>query len=689
MIAVWLSMALAAPFDDLTAEAQQIAVRRDDLEVAVATRAGFDTASREDALFTEALAALQVGDPATAAMGFHVLVNLGSTRSGLVSDAEWHLARALEAMGLHELAARRFQALVDAEHPLADLALADLIQLRATHGPPAAFAEVYARGVDANRVRPTDEFTYVLGRAQYDMAAYDVADGIFASIPATSPFYVRAQYVRAVIDLRADDLDAALVRFEQLAFTPSPVAAERLAGELAALAVARIHFHRKDFDAAGDWYGRIASLESVLDDSLVESIWTTVALEDWGTTLLSFGYFHHLRPDHRDAGRMRVLEGHVLYKMGRHDEAEVAYERVRDLYRSVLERLELLDPTAPRTVRLLEEPTRWRAGVGLPPRWALLDVLDQEGVPEGLRLQADVHWLEDEIASIAELLRELTDALSTEGAIGRFQIFRQEIDSQVDLLIQLRIRALQEEVEQLERLGVVSRRRASEVEARLASAFQDAIDAGIARSLAFTRVGELRADRRALRRQLALQDDPSIRIQLDAIEDELRSLEALRLRPARPAAAFAELVALQREVEQLRGDGYDPSIADALHADLDVQLAETTVIRDRIDADEREARQPILDTIAREQAQLPALRDELAQRSADVERVWTARFAAGVDAVSTDVEDALMQAEAGLGDVVWLALLDTRDRIEAVQAEQQQATTAMEDLFRSLRMRGE
>lgn len=689
MILTLLALAFAGPIDDLSSEADLLGERRAELLDAIETRGGFDTGAREVELFERALTELLIGDPAEAAMGFYVLLNMGSTDAELVMDSEWYLAESMAAMGFHELAAQRFQALADGSHPFKNQALAELIRLRADHGPAEAFREVYERGLAANRIRPTAEFSYVLGRAQYDLGNAIEARRVLSEVEAGTDYFVRARYVMAVMDLQADDLESARAGFEFLADLPTTVTAEKLATELAALAVARIHFHRKSFDDAGDWYGRVATLESVLDDSLVENIWTQVALEDWGATLLSFGYFHHLRPDHHDAGRMRVLEGHVLYKMGRHSEAEVAYERVRDLYRSIIERMNLLDMTDVTTVQLLREPDRWQPGRGLPPKWALLDFLDQEGVVEGLALQADIHWLVDELEAIEELLRAIGDALSTNGAIGRFQIYRQEADTQVDLLVQLRLRLLVAEVGGLVRAGILSRKRGDALIVELENDLHQRVATSVARSDRFTRIGELRADRRTLLAQLVVQEVEATRAQVQAVEGELVRLERDRRGPAYTQAEFEQLAALRARVTGLRAPGYDAGPADALHSRLDVELRDSLAARARVDADEAAARAPIVQILETETRQLAAFQSELVDRSADVAEVWHERAESGRTAVTTYVSDGLMQAEAGLGDVVWLALLDTRDRVESVQDEQRQAITAMEALFQMLRERGQ
>lgn len=685
-----LLTALAGPtVDDLDAELRLLEARQEELVTAVETRGGFDSAARELEVFQEALYAFLIEDHATAAMGFHVLLNMGTTDPVLIEDAEWYLAASFERMGFHEVAATRLAEMAGSSHPLRDDALAALVRLRAEVGPADAFRDVYQRALQSQRIRSTPELTYVLARAQYDLGDLDEARRVLAEVPADSSHGVRARYMLGVVHLRKGEVDAALDLFERLSGASATLQVEAHARDLASLAVARIHFDRKEHDAAADWYGRVAGLESVLDPSLVESIWNQVSLEDWGSTLLAFGYLEHVRPGHRDAGRMRLLEGHVLYRMGRQAEAEATYERVRELFESIVERLELLDMEAPDTIALLREPERWRPGEGLPPKWALDDLVDVEGVDAALAMRSDALWVERELEECEALVREITDALSTDGAIGRFQIYRQEVDAQLDSVLRLRVLLMQDEAERLYLAGAISRKRANELLDALEMDLGRVVSGGSIRADRYTRVGELRADRRALRAQLEVQEVTGTRVQLQAVEAELRALEAERKAPPWAPAELDRLEGRRAELRALRNDGFDGGVVDLLHTELDLQVEATASLRSRIDRDEASARIPIEATLHTEAQRIAAIGDGLDGMQGRVAGVWAERSSSAVASVTADVMDGLMQAEAGLGDVMWLRLLDTRDAIEAAQETHRRDLERLEATFDHLRTRGQ
>lgn len=685
-----LAVCLAGPVEDLGAQVDVLEARRGELLEAVETRGGFDSGAREVEIFERSLYAALLGEPAEAAMGFHVLLHMGSTDEMLLQDAEWYLAAALQDMGFHELAATRLSAIADApSHPLRQPALSALVRLRAEHGPPEAFAAIYQRAVEANRIRPTSEMTYTLGKARYDLGDVEEARRILATVAPGSTHAIRAGYLEAVMDLKEGDLERARLQFVGLADAPATLTVEEMARDLAALAVARIHFHRKELDASSDWYGRVASRESVLDESLVENIWNLVSIEDWGATLLAFGYFHHIRPGHADSGRMRLLEGHVLYKMGRDDDAEVVYERVRDLFDSIVVRLDGFPMEDERSVRLLGDLDRWMPGEGLPPRWALEDLVESQGVGKALELRTDVVWLDEQMAVCEQLVREIADALSSNGAIGRFQIYRQEIDSQLDELVQLRVHLLKAEAEALVLSAAISKKRGTALQHRLDDALDALVGLHTARSDRFTKVGELRGDRRAFKAQLAAQEVPATRRMLEAVEAELTDLEDRRRAPPFTAEQLGRVDDLVADLHSLRNTAFQGEAFDALHERLDLQIAEAAGVRRRVDAEEAGARIPIEATLHTEVERLGRLRVELEGTSDEVEDVWDERSAAGLEEVRLAVLDGLMQAEAGLGDVVWNRLLDTRDRKEALAKTQREELAHLETLFRQMRDRAQ
>lgn len=690
MILALLGAAFASPLDDLATEAAIVEQARNELGQALETRGGFDTRNREAQLFDTAALAFMIGDPAEAAMGFRVFLSLGSDDPTLVHAAEYLLPQSFEQMGFFEQAAEAYERVASSDHPLRDDALAMLVRLRAEVGPPEAFAEVYERAASSERILATPELTYVLGKARYDLGELDEADRVLAQIPPSSSHGVRSAYLRAVIRLRADDVEEARKRFEQIASLAPTTAAETEAWDLAQLAVARIDFDRGDHPLASDGYAALAGRASVLDATLVETLWTQVALEDWGAALLSFGYFHRLRPDHPDAGRMRLLEGHVLYRMGRLDEAEVAYDRVAGLFDSVIARIELLDLQDPDTLPLLRDPaTTWTAGAGLPPRWAL-DVLgDAPGLERSLAMWSDGLWVGEQIDEAAELAQEVADALSNGGAIGRFQIYRQEADDQLASLVQLRLRVLLDEVDQLVSQGGVSRRRARELAEPIADELARQIDAGAERAERYTRIGALRGDRRSLRAQLRLREIPETRVLLNVLEAELAALEAQRKRPVFDEAGLAAIAAFREPVLAVVPPSITADAHEALYDLIDLQVDITGRLRERIDQEEVAARLSIESTLAAEVRALGAMEGEVDQVAERVAGVWQTSAERAVAHVEERMADARMQALVGLGDIAWQRLLDVRDEMDALREERQEELDDLERRFRLLRTRGQ
>lgn len=689
MILTLVGALAAMPIDQVAEEIDQVEVARDELGRMVDLRGGFDTAEREEQLFEAAATAFVLEDWSEAAMGFRVFLHLGSRDPTLVHAAEYLLPRCFEGMGFLEQAAAGYEQLAHGTHPLRDDALGSLVRLRSEMGPPEAFAAVFEEASRTARLRPTPALTYVLGRAHYELGQLTEAEAVLRSVPIDSTHGLRAAYLRGVLQLRGGEVDGARARFEGLAGLEPELPVEQHVRDLARLAVARIDMDRGDYERASEGYAALAGQDSVLDQSVVESLWNQVVLEDWSSALLAFGYLQHSHPDHREAGRMRVLEGHVLFRMGRDVEAEASWERVVGLFDSIVERLELLDLDDADTVELIQDPTGWRPHRGLPPVWALRELGQAPGFQEVLDLRGDALWIEAERAEAEAMVAEVADALSSGGAIGRFQLYRQEADDQLGSLVKLRLRVGLDEAETLYRAGVISRKRARELSAPLMEELGRQVEAGAVRAERFVRIAELRADRRELRTQQRLQRLEATEALIGALEAELRALEEERRRPLFDALQLAAVASLAEPLREARVPEVGMEAHDALVERVDAEIARTAMLRERIDADERAARRSIQATLEAETRSLRAMEDEVVQTAGRVEQIWTDSATNARRFVADRLLDARVQAEAGLGDVAWQRLLETRERIGAVQDEQRTALAELEQRLLMLRTRGE
>ncbi len=686
MIVAWLT-ALAAPaIEDVELQLGLLEDRRAELVRAVETRAGFERHARELALYEEALYAYLVGDPAEAALGFHVLLHLGSADPSLRDDALWYLAKSYQKMGFHELAAERLEQIASSAHPLRDEALVALVQLRAEAGPPEAFRDVYERSIRNARIRSTSALQYQLGKALYTLEQFQDAEQVLRTVSFGGSHGIRARYVRGVIALRSGDRPGAQQHFIAASEAFPVSEAERHARDLAILAVARLHHAEGAYREAAAWYGRIGPDSKVLDQASVEGVWTQVALEDWGEALLRLGYLRHLLPHHRERARLQFLEAEVLHERGDLDGAEVGYGRSAAHLESVVERLQLLDLDAISTERLLLDPLRWRPGEGLPPPWALGDLVDADGFMPALVARRGARWVREQLDATRRLVVEIREALDGGGAVGRFQVYRQEVDAQLDVLLQLRVAVLLHEVDRLVQSGGIGRREAKAQRERLEGELERLVERTAARAERYTRVGELRADRRALRRQLEVQEVEATRTLLRAVEAELFRLEEQRRALPYTAEELAASEALRASIHGLRPADL-PLEPSPLHPWIDQQIEEVAALRQQIDAAEEAALRDIDATLDDEVQRLEAIERVLIPTEQRVARMWTERSRAGRAAVVEAIAVDAARAEGRLGDVAWARLLETRDRIERLQEERQRLEERLERRYRYLRLR--
>jgi tetratricopeptide (TPR) repeat protein len=297
----------------------------------VRNEAGFSSEVREKRLFEDALYAYFLEDWQRAAMGFHVLVNLGTTDGVLLQDSEWYLADSLYQLGFIEMAADEFTAVAgDARHPFRDDALERLLLLYAEHGPPEAFERTYARGRAEQRLRTNTRLTYTLGRARYVRGDVEQALGVFEQVPPASGWYVRAQYHAGVCELRLGRVLAARKRFESLSELEVETPFERWAQDLSQLAVARVLLELDDPDAASLWYLRVRPDSPVIAEARQEIAWAWIRADEPLAALDALERFRRVHPEDPGVGRTRVLTGHVFFDQALYEQAEEQYAVVAD-----------------------------------------------------------------------------------------------------------------------------------------------------------------------------------------------------------------------------------------------------------------------------------------------------------------------------------------------------------------------
>ncbi len=304
---------------------------RAELSGKVRLEAGFASEVREKQLFEDALYAYLLEDWPEAAIRFHVLANLGTTDGVLLQDSEWYLADSLYQMGFIEMSAREFTAVAgDSSHPFRDDALERLLLLYAEHGPAEAFERTYQRALAEQRLRVNTRLTYTLGKSRYLLGHVDEALPVFERVPATSEWFVRAQYFAGVCEIRLGRLEAAKARFQQIADDELSNPFEQWAQDLSQLAVARLLIELGEPEEASLWYLRVRADSPVIDEARQEIAWAWIRAEQPLAALDALERFRRAHPDHPAVGESRVLTGHVYFDETLYHQAEQEYFVVAD-----------------------------------------------------------------------------------------------------------------------------------------------------------------------------------------------------------------------------------------------------------------------------------------------------------------------------------------------------------------------
>lgn len=255
-----------------------------------------------------------------------------------VQRAQFHLARALEHLGLHQAALDVFDEIVQrgAEHAYFAQTLPWLASLSQSLPEPAGIARRvgaydvrYIDAFDHDDTRSLhDELLYLLGRARYDEARLDEAIALFRRIHAGSRYYARARFFQGVASVRAHHAQPAADAFrEVLAAIEIGVAnideRDRMR-DLAWLELARLYYATSHLESAIDSWDHIHVDSEYWLDAEFEEAWAYLRAGDGGRAL---GNIHTLQSPYFERffyPESIVLRGVIHFSNCQYDDAEAA-----------------------------------------------------------------------------------------------------------------------------------------------------------------------------------------------------------------------------------------------------------------------------------------------------------------------------------------------------------------------------
>jgi tetratricopeptide (TPR) repeat protein len=162
---------------------------------------------------------------------------------------------------------------------------------------------------------------------------------------------LQSAYHLGVLSVQAREFEDAIKRFRELVALPTNTLEEIRLRELSSLSLGRLLYETGSLDEALDAYARIPGESESFVDSLYEISWTHVKRGDFQRAKNAIDIMLLVDPESPRAPDARLLQGHLLLKLQKYDEASETYEGVITTYSPVRQKLDELltrtqDPVA-------------------------------------------------------------------------------------------------------------------------------------------------------------------------------------------------------------------------------------------------------------------------------------------------------------------------------------------------------
>ena len=425
-------------------------------------------------------------------------------------------------------------------------------------------------------------------------------------------FQRQSTYYLGVLAVREGNLEGALESFRALIGEVPPEDTEGLRlKELANLSLGRLLYELGRYDEALDRYSEIPRDGESFVESLYEMAWVHVKQDSAKShaekAKNAIDLLLLMAPDSPLAPDARILQGHLLLKLGRHEDASAAYAGVVDTYTPVREQLDTLlkanqDPVA-YFDKLLARNERTLDVASLLPPLALRSASTQKEVEEAVRMVKDLDTSKqgvDEARTLAVRILQALDTRSLEvfPELQEGYLKAEAADSALarveQLLVQVEADVVAERVSPEERARLAEVRREREaLQARFNGLPKNPEELAQRRQRMQERVDSL--DGEAYRLGYELQSLTAISTAVLKFADDTRpqrsnTPEEEQAFLVRVQAEQEAVESLQRELEQLR-----------------TRLADARRSADAAFAGEEHLREEFLEALGREHARLAVL----------------------------------------------------------------------------------
>jgi tetratricopeptide (TPR) repeat protein len=278
------------------------------------------------------------------------------------------------------------------------------------------------QNVPLSAMEPT--VPYVRAKYYFFRGRLDDATTVFASIPATNPYYFQARYFLATIQVKKGDLAGATTAYDDLLKQQAPDDAGKDIQDLARLAIARLYYERSQFDKAIESYLSIGRQSNYWSEALREQAWTYIKAKDWQRAYRSINLLLLYDPDTADAPDLRLLEGNLQLRMSNFYLASDEFGKVRDEFEPIHRQLQQV------IVKAQTDPTYFDGLVGksldkfdigaFVPATAAKWVKSEPDVARMIVLASDVGEMQRDLSDSEKLVERIEHVISGSGRVGIF-----------------------------------------------------------------------------------------------------------------------------------------------------------------------------------------------------------------------------------------------------------------------------
>jgi tetratricopeptide (TPR) repeat protein len=205
-----------------------------------------------------------------------------------------------------------------------------------------------ARGLSGGALPP--ELTYVYAKWLFGRVDLPVAErvkrsqAIFNSLAQDpgGPFRLQSAYFVGVGHVKLKAWDQAIAQFKAIAEMPERDAKDRKVKELAVLSLGRVYFEVGRYDEAIDTYAKVPQQSENFPDSLYEIAWAFVRKGELLRAKNATEVLLLVAEDSVLAPEAKILQGTLLQKLQRYEEAIDTYNQVINTYAPVRDEIDAL-----------------------------------------------------------------------------------------------------------------------------------------------------------------------------------------------------------------------------------------------------------------------------------------------------------------------------------------------------------